>query len=581
MRPVSAPIAGLLFLLLFVIVCDLHAAVATTKHNLSVSGTGTIKATSETGICIFCHAPHNAAPDTALWNRRNPGSTYVPYSSSTIKSNPGQPNGGSLLCLSCHDGTIALGEVLSRKVPIAMAGGLTTLPAGPGRLGTDLSDDHPVSIAYTAALAAARGDLADPSTLTGRVKLDSTGQLQCSSCHDAHDDTNGKFLVMSNRGSALCITCHTKAAWTGSSHKTSLSRWNGAGANPFPNTSYTTVADNACESCHRQHSAGGKKWLLNAASEESNCYPCHNGNVASKNIQSEFNKASIHPVAQTTGVHDPSEPAVIASRHVECADCHNSHATNASPGPLPGNTTPISGSLHGVRGITINGLPVASAVYEYQVCFRCHADSPGQPPPRTTRQIVEPNIRKQFDPGNTSFHPVAAPGKASPVAGLIAPWTIASTMQCQDCHNNNAAASAGAGGNGPNGPHGSTFAPLLERRYDATGAVTESPAVYALCYKCHDRNTVLSETASKFPRHNKHVLDERTPCNVCHDPHGISLTGVGRPAQQQSGLLNFYVGPGTNKVTPSNGKLYADTVNRQCYMTCHGKDHNPCSYTNC
>ena len=120
-RRTSVISAGLAFVLLFFIVCDLYAAVANTKHNLSISGPGTIKAATEPGICIFCHAPHNAAPDTALWNRRNPGTTYTPYTSSTTKSNPGQPNGGSLMCLSCHDGTIALGEVLSRKTPIAMA----------------------------------------------------------------------------------------------------------------------------------------------------------------------------------------------------------------------------------------------------------------------------------------------------------------------------------------------------------------------------------------------------------------------------------------------------------------------------
>ena len=34
-----------------------------TKHNLSLSGPGPIQAQGETRICIFCHTPHNAAPD--------------------------------------------------------------------------------------------------------------------------------------------------------------------------------------------------------------------------------------------------------------------------------------------------------------------------------------------------------------------------------------------------------------------------------------------------------------------------------------------------------------------------------------
>ena len=60
------------------------AQVAQTKHNLSVSGPGTAKAASETRICLFCHTPHNASPDSPLWNRQLPGSTYVPFLNVTI-----------------------------------------------------------------------------------------------------------------------------------------------------------------------------------------------------------------------------------------------------------------------------------------------------------------------------------------------------------------------------------------------------------------------------------------------------------------------------------------------------------------
>jgi len=34
--------------------------IAKTKHNLSVTGPGAIKATTETQICVFCHTPHGA-----------------------------------------------------------------------------------------------------------------------------------------------------------------------------------------------------------------------------------------------------------------------------------------------------------------------------------------------------------------------------------------------------------------------------------------------------------------------------------------------------------------------------------------
>ena len=545
-----------------------HAALATSKHNLSASGPGPVKAATEGQICIFCHAPHNSAPSSPLWNRRTPGSNYIPYTSSTAKGNAGQPTGASLLCLSCHDGTIALGDVLNRATPIAMAGGATTMPASSASwLGTDLSDDHPVSIVYSSTLAAARGELAAPATLTGRVRLDAAGQLQCTACHDPHDDTNGKFLVMSNQASALCQTCHVKNYWSLSDHRLSNKTWNGAGANPWPHTNGTTVAANACENCHRPHSAGGKKWILNAAAEEDNCYPCHNGNVAAMNIQSEITaKSSVHPVAATTGVHDPVEAAIVQSRHVECVDCHNPHASNASSGTL-------SGSLIGVRGITIGGSEINPATTEYQICFRCHADSTNKPAPRTARQLAQTNTRLEFDTLNPSYHPVAGPGKNTNVPSLLAPWTISSTVKCSDCHNNNAG--PGAGGTGPNGPHGSIYAPLLERNYVTTDRTPESATNYALCYKCHNRNMFLQD-GGPFSFHKKHVVDERTPCNVCHDPHGISST-QGNPTNN-SKLINF----DTSVVTPSSsGQLKFESLgtNRgQCYLRCHGADHNPWRY---
>lgn len=552
---------------LLLLALPIQAGLVTSKHNLSVSGPGTIKATSETQICLFCHAPHNAAPSAPLWNRRNPGGNYIPYASSTAKANAGQPTGTSLTCLSCHDGTIALGDLLSRTSLVSMSGG-TTMPAGNSNLGTDLSDDHPISITYSSSLAAAHnGELADPATLTGKVKLDAAGQLQCTSCHDPHDDTNGKFLVMANTASALCQTCHTKNYWSTSSHRLSGATWNGAGTNPWPHTAGKTVAANACENCHRPHSAGGKKWLLNAKAEEDNCYSCHNGNVAAKNIQSEFSgKSSIHPVALTTDVHDAAEPGVIQNRHVECADCHNPHANNSTTGALPG-------SLAGVRGISIAGAEVKPVTAEYQICFRCHADSTGKPAARTSRQIAQTNTRLEFDTGNPSFHPVAGPGKNSNVPSLLAPWTTTSVMKCSDCHNNNTG--PGAGGTGPKGPHGSNWAPLLERQYVTTDRTAESASNYALCYKCHNRNSYIQDGGA-FSDHKKHVVSERTPCNVCHDPHGISSTQGN--ATNNSKLINF----DTSVVKPnSSGILRYDSTGTgrgRCYLSCHGSNHNPFSY---
>ena len=554
-----------MFLCLIFATSSAPAALINTKHNLSASGPGTVKATTETRICVFCHTPHNPAPNVGLWNRQNPASNYTPYTSTTEKSTAGQPTGGSLLCLSCHDGTIALGKVNSQSTAIAMAGGVTSMPTtSASNLATDLSDDHPISIAYTSTLATTRGELADPGTLTGAVRLDSNGQMQCRACHDPHEDPYGKFLVMANTASALCKVCHIKNYWTQSDHALSTKTWNGVAPNPWTHTSGTTVAANACENCHRPHTAPGKKWLQNAATEEGNCYPCHNANVAAKNIQTEFNKVSIHPVASYTGLHDAAETGIVQARHVECVDCHNPHASNATLASTANAATPLPSSLINVKGVDINGVALSSSAFEYQICFRCHADSTNRPAPTIARQIAQGNTRLEFNTGNPSFHPIAGPGKSANVPSLIAPLTIASVIKCTDCHNNNTGPNNA--GTGPKGPHGSTNPTLLERPYATTG----TPTAGDICYKCHLQSKITSESPHNRSEHLRYG------CKACHDPHGIS-SAQGTPAYN-SRLINLSTTDNTAVGTGATAKLYIDTVGRKCYLNCHGESHNGRSY---
>lgn len=386
------------------------ASVVTTKHNLSVSGPGAVRASQESKVCIFCHTPHQAAPSSPLWNRQDPGSTYTPYNSSTANASIGQPTGASILCLSCHDGTIALGKVLSRDIDISMRGGITTMPTGSTRLGTDLSDDHPISFNYNSNLAnQSNGELVQPGSLTGPVKLDGAGRMQCTSCHDPHDNANGKFLVLSNQGGTLCETCHLKSGWAQTPHNNSNAGWDGGGTDPWPNTTWNSVRDNACQNCHMPHNAGSGERLLNYAVEEANCTACHNGHVASKNVANEFNKSSFHPVDSRTGVHDPNESAVVNSRHVECYDCHDPHAAKSGGG------TP-SGPLTNVRGVTRTGAAIQPITREYQLCFRCHGDSSGKPAPPTPRVFQIPmSVR--------SLRPVSLP--------ITRLWVAAETRTCQ------------------------------------------------------------------------------------------------------------------------------------------------------
>ncbi len=538
--------------------------IAQTAHNLSASGPGNVRAQSENSICVFCHASHVSSGASGMWNRRASNAAYIPYSSSTAIAQPGQPTGSSVLCLSCHDGTIALGEAINRSNAIVMSGGVGGMPPGRRRTGTDLRSHHPISFPYTATLAAQNGELAVPGTFDSRVKLDANGELQCTTCHTAHDDTYGAFLVKPNVGSQLCIDCHQINSWLQTSHSLSGATWSGQAQDPWPDTDYTSVAENACQNCHTPHSVSGGPRLLRHEKEEDNCSACHNGRVAGKDVMTVINELSSHRVQDTTLVHDPTEAAVVDSRHVECADCHNAHATQAAraAGDVPAN----------VRGVNLAGVEVSPAIATFEVCLRCHGDSPNQPPARTPRQHAQVNVRLEIQPNNPSFHPIAGPGRNPNVPSLISPLTEQSITGCTDCHNSNAAASVG--GSGPEGPHGSSFDPILVRNYVTIDNTPESPANYALCYGCHSRDSILGDES--FREHDKHIRGEDTPCNACHDPHGVSAT-QGNPTNN-SNLINF----DTSIVSPrGNGDLrFVDQgdFSGTCYLRCHGFDHDNENY---
>ena len=550
------------FLLVFLPLSVSAQSIINTKHNLSSNGPGTIKATGETEVCIFCHTPHKSTTAGPLWNKNASTATYTLYSSSTLKAVPGQPDGSSILCLSCHDGTIALGNIANPNTYVSF-GAITTMPAGKSNLTTNLSDDHPISFTYNPALATANGKILAPNNIIAPVSLDRASEMQCTSCHDAHDNTNPKFLVTTNEGSALCFSCHDRNVWSGSSHINSTKTWNGTGVNPWFHSSYTTVANNACENCHAPHTAGSPKEILNYQNEEDNCLNCHNGNVASKNIQTQFTKTYKHNVYGYTDVHYTSEPALVNNKHVECVDCHNAHTSNASTAIAPN----VSGSTSGVKGIDANGSAVTLAQYQYQICFRCHSDNiPTVMPRYTNRYRGVGNNRLDFATTNVSYHPVEAAGKNMSMTSLVPPLSVSSKIYCTDCH-----ASDGAGS--PAGPHGSSNIAILKYAYDTsrfpmmgTGwNATDLNARWPLCFQCHNLSTVTTIHTNISGGHYFKYIG----CNTCHDPHGydgsLGVNG-GSAASAFEKLVNF----DTTVIRPNpiNGKMI-DITNRKCYFVCH------------
>jgi len=600
--------AALVLLAIPALAADNKQAILGSKHDLGVTGGGSVTS-AVSDSCIFCHAPHNAlAPVTPLWDHQLSPQTYTTYTSSTYNSGSQAPSAGSSkLCLSCHDGTVAVGLTVAQG-SIPTSGNM----APENILGTNLSSGHPVSM-----LPVDDGQLAPslfnspPSTKDPAIKL-VAGRVECTTCHDPHTPDNDPavpmFLSRSNANGALCLACHdpTRAlpnrmnGWFGGAHATA---GNAVGVQAGVGD-YGTVTANACSSCHGSHrNPAGARNLR--APEEAACSPCHSGTNVSpalQNVMATFSKPYSHPVTTVTGAHDPTDTLPVNSaRHAECPDCHNPHSAAAQIGTAlpPGTQAAISG----VSGYDTAGVQMP-AVKEYQVCFKCHADSTNKPqnstymtygrtpsrypqgslpagypipPPLPPDQY---NVRLQFlstighnvmgnsivTTANTTLRSYML--NVDGTDNMNRPLTTSSLLYCTDCHNNDQARSFN--GSGPNGPHGSSFQHLLQLNLyiePAGGGSGNSTSGRALCNKCHDVSLI-----GNIRPHGNH---NSYGCTTCHDPHGV----IGGNAASNRAMINFDTG-----VVTAGGTYFGYFYNgsgsgqKGCYLRCHGEGHNPITY---
>lgn len=202
-----------------------QAGIQNTSHDFSALNW------SSGQICMPCHTPHGAKqvdssgnPLKRLWNHTvNSAQTYKQYQGSTTVEGA-EIDSSSLLCLSCHDGTIALDSF----------GGATDgthFITGDANLGTDLRTSHPIGKQGTYVKASSVGQpwtstrMMDPATLS-KLRLttlsDGAKAVGCGTCHNVHNSYNLPYMLRVEvagtttdqgttvNGSALCLSCHIK-----------------------------------------------------------------------------------------------------------------------------------------------------------------------------------------------------------------------------------------------------------------------------------------------------------------------------------------------------------------------------------
>jgi predicted CXXCH cytochrome family protein len=205
------------------------ARVATGPHDLTAGGPNTAKygtpSATYTGLtpCAFCHAVHKsntAFTGAPLWNRPTLAATWTMYPAANLTGGvvDASPNAASLTCLSCHEGTAAVGVLFSTTPTNTLTGGTRTQMDNVASralvTGADLSNDHPVSFPYVGGAGGfptITGAGAAGANVAGMPLYGATfNRMECATCHDPHADITAalpRFLRVAP--AAICGTCHT------------------------------------------------------------------------------------------------------------------------------------------------------------------------------------------------------------------------------------------------------------------------------------------------------------------------------------------------------------------------------------
>jgi predicted CXXCH cytochrome family protein len=307
-----------------------------------------------------------------------------------------------------------------------------------------------------------------------------------------------------------------------------------------------------CAGCHEGHGIARSPML--PASQSRVCLDCHGlPEDADRAVARGKLTMAIRPTFLSQTLSRPYTHRIDARAAtsfepgvVTCTSCHSPHRSSVTAGSGQPATAP-----NGERKLSTK----SPDQLEYELCETCHGNSGV-----TTQNLND--VSRLFYPTNRSYHPVHAPAISS--SPSLIPGLAGRSVNCTDCHGSDDAS-------GPRGPHGSSVRHILKIAYSTADGGVESEGSYALCYSCHVRRAVLEGAPSSL--HAKHCVEVKASCATCHSAHG---------SVKNRALIRFGEETTVSGTLPSaSGKLaFVSTGpgSGSCFLTCHGKNHDPLSY---
>jgi len=538
---------------MLVFVCSLYASaesvmapgrisdVINTKHNFAAEQepdlppnmARTVKASSQNETCVFCHTPHGDPNKVALpflWNRSFSQQTYNLYASDSLNATLSQPGPSSKMCLSCHDGTLAMGAVnvvngrLTSDVgEIAMVNSLSAS----SNLGSNLSNDHPLGFSYSSDIANADGELQDPNTVPyigtrvgqGVARWNTAGTQIGAAPDNAPIKAATRFSVPL---------------------ESSLSSAIGSDKTTFATTVTTGLVE--CTTCHDPHirstdNARNIKFLRLRRFQavdpsggiefnkdnDINCLACHKKAGWRDSVHAKESVANLEYNDDAAQQRD--FPLGLKVWEAGCLNCHDAHTSEGS------------------RWLLNAGVNNSGESASEETCYRCHSQSGNV----LTASANLGDIRMEFAKEG------AMPISDSPEVHTIINGDFEEVMnvnqrhvECSDCHHphrmvkkqlfNQDASFADAQGTHVHEAgvvHSNLISGVLrgisgvEPNYGATGVITNytvkkgDPGVnpstdvteeyvtreYQICFKCHSDNAI-----DIFPKTlpNAHIINTNT-----------------------------------------------------------------------